>query len=942
METQIPELVSFSAQPVDWQGKLHQSFTLSLGFDLISGTLLAPDAVYASAMKALEDTAILDSGLPKKEAEWLLAGKACAPKDQKVTSLVVDIQLAGSSRRLLVEEKEAFTACALSWDKTWGCATENPNGLVPGNLTRAPVTDKDLPFGQPACPLPRAAWPCRMQKMGTYDKNWLSQRWPGVPDDFDWSFYNLSQPCQRLTDGITGHEPYLLTNLHPCERRIAGHLPQKTLKLLIERQGEWFACPVHADTVWFFPNQLAGMIIWHAMVSCQDESASDISTVRVEMTHEEAQTKTGEKKEEMPAQASEKEETPAEASEEKSATVPLAAPTVHAQGGPLPEPASAETAPELPKPAAKVPEPPQNHAAELSQALDENIADINQGLAEAGLPPLSPAQVAETKQKLKVMAQKLENLENEIAQAKEPELADVLHKAGLSQEQVQNVQKALALPMPDPTLVPTPELWQKAVDEYLGLFADLLHPSGSCLQSMRSLMQMQGPGGEALLQNAGLNSMPDPKSMLTKAGLAPEKAAKLLELLEGDIPQDPTKLQSFASKLEQAAGFPPGSVSQKIAAAQTALQGLGFELPKPAQAEPSPEPEAEPEAKPLEPQLKAPESQAVKAEETPEPLLPIHDRAGVIAWLALGRSLAGQKLTGLDLSHLDLSGCDLQGADLSQSRLCGSKLRGANLSGAKLCGADCTEADFSSANLQAADLSLATAQDALFYAANLTELEAKGLKANAADFSEARLDAANVNEASLENANFFKTSAKGLKAQDAICREAKFRFCDMHAAIFFQADLSGADVHQCVLTKADLRRATMVSASFCYGTDLSLSDLRGAELSDCVMQQVTAHAALFTGALALKGNFSDSTFTNADFRGAKLCESDFSRSQLNGCLCEGVNLFKGSLHEAKLSDCNFRNANLYGVDLARTDLSQTVLAGADITNTICAALKDAS
>ncbi len=49
----IPEILSFAAQPVDWQGRLHQSFTLGLGFDLLTGRPLTPDAAWGAAMQAL-------------------------------------------------------------------------------------------------------------------------------------------------------------------------------------------------------------------------------------------------------------------------------------------------------------------------------------------------------------------------------------------------------------------------------------------------------------------------------------------------------------------------------------------------------------------------------------------------------------------------------------------------------------------------------------------------------------------------------------------------------------------------------------------------------------------------------------------------------------------------------------------------------------------------
>ena len=37
MNTDKPDTLSFSAQPLDWRGTLHQCFTAGLGFDLLTG-----------------------------------------------------------------------------------------------------------------------------------------------------------------------------------------------------------------------------------------------------------------------------------------------------------------------------------------------------------------------------------------------------------------------------------------------------------------------------------------------------------------------------------------------------------------------------------------------------------------------------------------------------------------------------------------------------------------------------------------------------------------------------------------------------------------------------------------------------------------------------------------------------------------------------------------
>ncbi|MDO5484196.1 MAG: DUF2169 domain-containing protein [Desulfovibrionaceae bacterium] len=289
MNIHKPDTLSFMAQPLDWRGTLHQSFTVGLGFDLLRGGLLPADAALAAAMKALSPGDCLDMGVPKKQAEWLLVGSACAPGAEAVNRLAVDIRVGGSSRRFLVSDSSPFTSLPLIWEKTWGTAEENPQGLPMGQLERAPLSDEKMPFGAPACPGPRGAWPCRMKKMGSYDAAWLQNRWPGVPDDFDWAFFNLAQPVQYLPQGLRGDEAVELTCLHPEHPRLAVQLPGKQLRLHLCRGGQWSEMAVSADTLWLFPGELAGLILWHGLTPSVDEIGSDIEAVRLTLEPEEAE-----------------------------------------------------------------------------------------------------------------------------------------------------------------------------------------------------------------------------------------------------------------------------------------------------------------------------------------------------------------------------------------------------------------------------------------------------------------------------------------------------------------------------------------------------------------------------------------------------------------------------------------------------------------------------
>ena len=66
MSTNIPETLSFAAQPVGWQGRLHQSIMLGLGF----GRPLPPGTTFGAD---LEGANLFRGSL--REAELSLTGR---------------------------------------------------------------------------------------------------------------------------------------------------------------------------------------------------------------------------------------------------------------------------------------------------------------------------------------------------------------------------------------------------------------------------------------------------------------------------------------------------------------------------------------------------------------------------------------------------------------------------------------------------------------------------------------------------------------------------------------------------------------------------------------------------------------------------------------------------------------------------------------------------
>ncbi|MDR1656639.1 MAG: pentapeptide repeat-containing protein [Deltaproteobacteria bacterium] len=311
-----------------------------LGFSLRQpGHLLEPQKAMEAALEALgpyENLGlVLDMGVPKKEAEFLMAARAWAPDGKPVEALDVSMSVGSLRRDFLVlgfrESREPvpgpplpFVAQPLSWETTFYEPDVNPYGISP-NQTIIPQLGRaagpmvyDAAFdrhgrtlsvpamvGAPACPLPTPPLSARAKNRGTFDRAWLLTNSPGFPDDFDFDFFNLAQKSQRLKNNFfSGDEKISCLHLHPEFERLDSALPGLRLRFFIGRYSgiennsydfsqsldaqtdeslfqelNWSETKPNLDTVWLFPERAAGLMIWHASLEVPDEMASTVANL---------------------------------------------------------------------------------------------------------------------------------------------------------------------------------------------------------------------------------------------------------------------------------------------------------------------------------------------------------------------------------------------------------------------------------------------------------------------------------------------------------------------------------------------------------------------------------------------------------------------------------------------------------------------------------------
>lgn len=109
------------------------------------------------------------------------------------------------------------------------------------------------------------AWLPRRAKAGTFDAVWEKTRWPDLPEDFSFGFYNSAAPGLTCPGFLRGDEVVRLTNLTP-DGSLLFWLPSFELALLLRFQdGRIVPSPVHLDTVHVDVQEQRAYLTWRGV-----------------------------------------------------------------------------------------------------------------------------------------------------------------------------------------------------------------------------------------------------------------------------------------------------------------------------------------------------------------------------------------------------------------------------------------------------------------------------------------------------------------------------------------------------------------------------------------------------------------------------------------------------------------------------------------------------
>jgi len=282
-------------------------------FEASSGLLSEID-LWKFAGSELGKDAMLDICMPKPKGEVLVVGRCFAPGGKPVPAYEVRLQIGPIGKTLnvfgdrfwkrkvgvvkTVSDPLPFTEMDVSYENAFGGPDYKKNPLGkghapvktdtgekvhplpniedPGNLIDSPKK-KPEPAGFAPIDL---AWPQRFDKAGTYDQKWLRERFPGLAEDMDWTFFNAAPEDQHIDGFFKGDEPFEIKGMHPEKVLVQANLPRVKSRCFINQktdQGEQFKeIDTRLDTVWLFPHAEKGIVIYRGVAEVRNDDADDV------------------------------------------------------------------------------------------------------------------------------------------------------------------------------------------------------------------------------------------------------------------------------------------------------------------------------------------------------------------------------------------------------------------------------------------------------------------------------------------------------------------------------------------------------------------------------------------------------------------------------------------------------------------------------------------
>lgn len=249
----------------------------------------------------------LDNVVSKPFAEVLLAGHAGIGILQ--TSLEVEMQVGAITRRWQIQGEsrvggltvQPFMRIPLNHDYAWGgkACKENPlgrgyqGGMQPNLLERLDNHELKLcsPLAAPS-PIPEY-FTIRQQYIDKIapimsTKSYLDTTFPGLPEQLDRRYFQLSSPKQWLRDAVWPTKtPFQLSGFRTDNESIQGHFPKVKARAFLahKAQSHLQELDLHCQTLWLLPDSDLGLMIFNTSLPLSHLMDEPYSALMVALDH---------------------------------------------------------------------------------------------------------------------------------------------------------------------------------------------------------------------------------------------------------------------------------------------------------------------------------------------------------------------------------------------------------------------------------------------------------------------------------------------------------------------------------------------------------------------------------------------------------------------------------------------------------------------------------
>lgn len=249
----------------------------------------------------------------KPRTDLLLVGRCYAPGGIPSRQVIVKLRIGPFEKALLVTgnrkwmplggptQAEPFLEMPITYERAYGGLgyARNPlgKGFVPADdqertaVFELPnieafgrlMTDPRIP-AEPAGLGPISQmWEQRLRKIGTFDEQWQSSRWPWYPEDFDTGFFNAASEDQQ-TPYLKGDEEIYLENLHREHPRFNCRLPGVQPRCFVRELSNGFLLrdiPLALDTVWLDMDAQQLVLLWRGTTPVRSNELFEFSHLLV-------------------------------------------------------------------------------------------------------------------------------------------------------------------------------------------------------------------------------------------------------------------------------------------------------------------------------------------------------------------------------------------------------------------------------------------------------------------------------------------------------------------------------------------------------------------------------------------------------------------------------------------------------------------------------------